>query len=142
MQMRNRRHTRSILSGLIVVTSVAVATAAAAAGGDGHHVDTAALMKDFGWRVVNFIVLVGVLIWAIKKDRTIRLNIFTIISLVALFSLYFEFYLPKQSTRYTGDLWDVVCYFLGGMLFYFLQNIPSKKHRKISFIAKKRLSLK
>lgn len=81
-------------------------------------------------------------IWAIKKDRTIRLNIFTIISLVALFSLYFEFYLPKQSTRYTGDLWDVVCYFLGGMLFYFLQNIPSKKHRKISFIAKKHVSLK
>lgn len=67
MLMRNRRHTRILLSGLMAVVSVAVATTATAAGADGHHVDTAALMKDFGWRVVNFIVLVGVLIWAIKK---------------------------------------------------------------------------
>ena len=60
-------------------------------------------------------------IWIIKKNKAIRLNIFTIISLVALFSVYFEYYLPKHSSRYTGDIWDVVCYFLGGLAFYFLQ---------------------
>lgn len=61
--------------------------------------------------------------WLIKKDNTIRLNIFTILSLVALFSVAFEYYLPQQSHRYTGDIWDVVCYFLGGVVFYLLQKV-------------------
>lgn len=63
-------------------------------------------------------------VWLIKKDKTIRLDIFTILSLVALFSIYFEYYLPKQSYRYTGDIWDVVCYGLGGIIFYLLQKRP------------------
>lgn len=67
MQMHNRRHIRTILSGLMTVACIAAATAALAAGGGDHHVDSAALMKDFGWRTVNFIVLVGILVWAIKK---------------------------------------------------------------------------
>lgn len=62
-------------------------------------------------------------VWFIKKDQNIRLNIFTILSLVALFSFVFEYYLPQQSYRYTGDIWDVLCYFLGGVVFYFLQKI-------------------
>lgn len=62
-------------------------------------------------------------VWFIKKDNNIRLNIFTILSLVALFSLVFEYYLPQQSYRYTGDICDVVCYFLGGVVFFFLQKI-------------------
>ena len=61
--------------------------------------------------------------WLIKNDNTIRFNLFTIMSLVLLFSVVFEYYLPQQSYRYTGDIWDVVCYFLGGMVFYFLQKI-------------------
>ncbi|MCG2418659.1 hypothetical protein K8089_06455 [Aequorivita sp. F47161] len=60
-------------------------------------------------------------VWCVKKDKTIRLNIFTILSLVVLFSVAFEYYLPKQSHRYTADIWDVVCYFLGGVIFYILQ---------------------
>ena len=62
-------------------------------------------------------------VWLIKKDRSIRLNGFTILSLVVLFSLVFEYYLPQQDYRYTGDVWDVVCYGLGGLIFYFLQKI-------------------
>lgn len=53
-------------------------------------------------------------IWFIKRDKNIRLNIFTILSLVALYSLVFEYYLPQKSYRYTADIWDVVCYILGG----------------------------
>lgn len=60
-------------------------------------------------------------VWFLKKDRTIRLNIFTILSLVILFSVYFEWYLPKIVARYTGDFWDVVCYFAGGFMFYIFQ---------------------
>lgn len=71
--------------------------------------------------IVATICLHGV--WFLKKDYTIRLNIFTILSLVAMFSIAFEYYLPHQSHRYTGDIWDVVCYFIGGIVFYFLQKM-------------------
>jgi di/tricarboxylate transporter len=69
-------------------------------------------------------------IWAIQKDRTIRLSIITIFSLVVLFSLYFEYYLPRQSHRYTADTWDIFCYFLGGIVFYFFQRIKLEKEKK------------
>ncbi|WP_310992038.1 hypothetical protein [Aequorivita marina] len=62
-------------------------------------------------------------VWLLKKDRTIRLDVFTILSLVVFFSIAFEYYLPQQSYRYTGDVWDVVSYFLGGAVFYVLQQI-------------------
>jgi F-type H+-transporting ATPase subunit b len=32
-----------------------------------HHVDTAAQMKDFAWRCLDFAALAGIAIWAIKK---------------------------------------------------------------------------
>lgn len=62
-------------------------------------------------------------VWVIKKDYTLRLNVVTIFSLVVLFSITFEYYLPKQSYRFTGDIWDVFCYFLGGLVFYIFQKI-------------------
>lgn len=61
--------------------------------------------------------------WFLKKDKSIRLNIFTIASLVILYSVYFEAYLPSVSVRYTADFWDVVCYFLGGLVFWVLQKL-------------------
>lgn len=63
------------------------------------------------------------LVWFLKKDLSIRLEIFTILSLVVLFSIFFEYYLPQQSHRYTGDIWDVACYFMGGAVFFILQKI-------------------
>tara|TARA_R100000935_G_C2833075_1_gene166342 strand:+ start:1778 stop:2143 length:366 start_codon:yes stop_codon:yes gene_type:complete len=62
-------------------------------------------------------------VWLVKKDNTIRLNLFTILSLVAMFSIAFEYYLPLQSHRYTADIYDVYCYFSGGIIFYFLQKL-------------------
>jgi len=64
-------------------------------------------------------------VWLLKRDYTLRLNVFTIFSLVAFYSVFFEYYLPQQSHRYTGDIWDVVCYFLGGVVFFFLQRIEN-----------------
>lgn len=62
-------------------------------------------------------------VWWVKKDKCIRLDILTILSLVVLFSVAFEYYLPHQSYRYTGDVWDVVCYFIGGVVFYLFQKM-------------------
>ncbi|KAF0220846.1 MAG: F-type H+-transporting ATPase subunit [Geobacteraceae bacterium] len=40
----------------------------AAEGGEGaHHVDTGKQLKDFGWRVLDFAVLVAIAVWALKK---------------------------------------------------------------------------
>lgn len=62
-------------------------------------------------------------VWFLKKDYSIRLNVFMIVSLAVLFSVYFEWYLPKVSERYTADFWDVICYAAGGVVFHFLQKL-------------------
>lgn len=41
----------------------------ASEGGGGHHVDSGAQMKDFIWRVVDFAVLAGVIVWALAKQN-------------------------------------------------------------------------
>lgn len=57
----------------------------------------------------------------LKKDSCLKLPLFIIIALTSFYALYFELYLPKVNPRYTADMWDVVMYFSGGLLFYFLQ---------------------
>lgn len=65
-------------------------------------------------------------VWILKNDRALRLDGFTILSLVVLFSVLFEYYLPQEDERYTADVWDVVCYGMGGMVFYVLQKLDGK----------------
>lgn len=62
-------------------------------------------------------------VWFLKRDQSIRLNPFTIASLVILYSIYFEVYLPSVSTRYTADVWDVFWYSIGGIVFWLLQKL-------------------
>ncbi|GHA40023.1 hypothetical protein GCM10007103_21830 [Salinimicrobium marinum] len=63
----------------------------------------------------------------LKKDHSIRLDLFTVLSMAAFYAFYFELYLPKVKVRYTADFTDVVMYFLGALLFYFLQEKPEQK---------------
>ena len=63
---------RNLLFSLVlcsVVIAIAGAGFASESAEGGHHVDTAAQMKDFGWRVFNFAVLAGILGWAIAKAK-------------------------------------------------------------------------
>jgi len=57
----------------------------------------------------------------IKKDATLRLSLFTTLSLTALYTIYFEIYLPPIEPRYTADFLDVIMYLSGSLIFYFLQ---------------------
>ncbi len=50
-----------------VAIIMAASVCCASGGGGGAHADSGAQMKDFGWRVLNFAVLIGILVWAIKK---------------------------------------------------------------------------
>jgi len=67
MLMLNDRRIQKVCSALVVLLPVLAASVAVAAGGGEHHVDSGALYKDFIWRVVNFAVLVGIVVWALKK---------------------------------------------------------------------------
>jgi hypothetical protein len=37
---------------------------------------------------------------------------------VVLFAIAFEFALPNYSSTYTADIWDVVCYAIGALIFW------------------------
>ncbi len=57
--------TAASVSALLLIASLGFANEGGEAA---HHADHAAgQMKDFGWRVLNFAVLVGIIIWALKK---------------------------------------------------------------------------
>lgn len=62
-------------------------------------------------------------VWRVKRNYMLRLKIGSILSLVVLFSVYFELYLPENTSRYTGDLIDVLCYIAGGGVFYGFQKL-------------------
>lgn len=64
-------------------------------------------------------------VWLLRKDRSIRLNIFSIFTVVLIFSIAFEYYLPKVIEYYVSDLWDVACYAAGGIIFLLLQKIEN-----------------
>jgi F-type H+-transporting ATPase subunit b len=52
----------------IAIIVLAASTGFASEGGEGaHHVDKGAQLKDLGWRVLNFAVLIGILVFALKK---------------------------------------------------------------------------
>jgi F-type H+-transporting ATPase subunit b len=55
--------TLAYMSAIILVASAGFASE----GGGAHHPDSGAQMKDLGWRVLNFAVLLGIIIWALKK---------------------------------------------------------------------------
>jgi len=65
--------TKRIAFSLACVAVIVLAASAgfASEGGEGaHHADhAAAQMKDFGWRVFDFAVLVAILVWALKKSN-------------------------------------------------------------------------
>jgi len=67
--MLSDRSIKMIITLGYVASIILIASAgfASEAGGGAHHVDSGAQIKDFGWRVLNFAVLLGIIIWALKK---------------------------------------------------------------------------
>ena len=56
--------TLAYISVLVLIASVGFASE----GGEvAHHPDSGAQLKDFGWRVLNFAVLIGIMVFALKK---------------------------------------------------------------------------
>jgi F-type H+-transporting ATPase subunit b len=62
--------TKKIIFSLAYIAAIVLAASVgfAAEGGEGaHHVDRGAQLKDLGWRVLNFAVLLAILVYAVKK---------------------------------------------------------------------------
>lgn len=63
-----------------------------------------------------------------KDDKNYKISTYLILYLCGLYALIFEYFLPKFHERYTADIYDVLMYFLGGLVFHLLQkNIAYKK---------------
>lgn len=61
------------------------------------------------------------LIRQFSKKKQLNISLFSCLSLAALYSVYFEIYLPEVTERYTADPVDALLYFMGAFIFYFLQ---------------------
>ncbi len=71
-------------------------------------------------------VILGITLQIYKKIHP-RKERFTftktqILVAVIYVSVVFEWFLPRYSSTYISDFWDVVCYVLGAVYFYFLIN--------------------
>ncbi|TYP96466.1 hypothetical protein C7447_10732 [Tenacibaculum adriaticum] len=60
----------------------------------------------------------------LRNDINYTIPLSVVLYLCAMYAVLFEYFLPKFHLRYTADFIDVILYFLGGILFYYLQ----KKH--------------
>jgi len=88
-------------------------------------------LPDFiNFYLANFLcmpIVLSICLFAVqflKKDKTLRLNLFTVLSAFAMYAIYFEVILPPLHWRYTADIIDVFLYLIGSFLFYFLQKLP------------------
>ena len=69
-----------------------------------------------------------------RLRRKNKIYFFEMLGYVLLFSLYFEIIGPKYIKTFTGDIWDIIAYFLGGLTLY-LSNyyyLKSKKDQNTS----------
>ena len=69
MSMISERSKKIIITLAYISAIVLLASSGfASEGGEGaHHADSGAQLKDLGWRVLNFAVLIGIIVWALKK---------------------------------------------------------------------------
>ena len=57
------------------------------------------------------------LVFKSKRDLELKEILFS----ATYISILFEIILPKISSIFIPDVWDVVCYFVGGLLYYFIR---------------------
>ncbi len=62
------------------------------------------------------------------SNATFSLSIPKVLFACAYFSVLFEWILPMYSSSYTSDPMDVICYFIGGGLYYHLTGFVTEKH--------------
>jgi hypothetical protein len=64
--------------------------------------------------------LIQKVIQIMQSKPKFRLSWYHLLYLVIFNSLYFEWYLPQINARYTADLFDVLAYTLGALIFWLI----------------------
>ena len=57
----------------------------------------------------------------IKKTEIFFVPLTIVLALTTYFALFFEWFMPQISERYSYDFIDIVLYFLGAMVFFIFQ---------------------
>lgn len=89
---------------------------------------TGKALPDWVFHYLNDLLCIPIVgyigLWAarkIKGNTHLSIPWWAVATVVLLFAVYFEGFMPLISSRYTADGYDVVCYGIGGLLFYGLQ---------------------
>lgn len=61
----------------------------------------------------------------LKGNSKLKLSLIHVLYVCVMYSIVFEYWLPKFHPRYTSDIIDVGLYFLGGCVFYIFQKDSS-----------------
>ena len=77
-------------------------------------------VNDFLILPIVLTICLFILRWS-RGDKGYTIPIGVIMYICAFYGVVFEYLLPKFHSRYTTDFIDVFLYFLGGVVFYFLQ---------------------
>jgi len=77
-------------------------------------------INDFLILPIVLTVCLFILRWS-RGDKGYTIPIGVIMYICVFYGVFFEYLLPKFHSRYTTDFIDAFLYFLGGVVFYFLQ---------------------
>lgn len=75
----------------------------------------------------NDLLILPIVLWTVLaflrqfKGKEVTISWTIALTLATYYSLFFEWYLPKFHPRYTADIYDVLCYFIGACAFVALQ---------------------
>ena len=88
-----------------------------------------AYLDDFLTLPLSGALILLVQRFVVYRHPSYVLPVWQVVFLWAVFSVWFEWYLPEQSAAYVRNGWDVVAYALGGVLFHFTTNRPQGVER-------------
>ena len=63
----------------------------------------------------------------LRNDGHLNIPFSLVVTMALLYSIYFEWFLPKVNLRYTSDFIDVALYFAGAFLFHLLNASPKSE---------------
>lgn len=81
-------------------------------------------VNDFLIIPIVLTVCLFILQWS-RNDKSFQISLGVVFYICVMYSVLFEFVLPKYYIRYTADVLDVVLYFAGGFVFFVLQKKDS-----------------
>ena len=81
------------------------------------------MLNSYGSDMLCIPLMLSSALFLIRKihSESVRLSTKMIIFSVAYVSIIFEGILPLVSAKFTADGFDVLCYAVGGTIFYFFQ---------------------